>query len=171
MSKTDKMQADATKMAKKIAEELMAAQVKFFQDEMKKMQDEMSKMKKKLSKKVDDAISGKNDATIGENEANKDAASDIRAGEHAHGKGIYSNMSFDYRQLIKDSTLHTPSVNIGKPPHFDGTRCTDWSYKMKMHLIAARLWKVVDVGVMIPTDEIERYLWKKCTTSIKMHKP
>ena len=45
MSKTDKMQADAIEMAKKIAEELMAAQVKFFQDEMKKIQDEMSKMK------------------------------------------------------------------------------------------------------------------------------
>ena len=24
---------------------------------------------------------------------------------------------------------------------------------MKMHLIAARLWEVMDVGVMIPTDE------------------
>ena len=59
--------------------------------------------------------------------------------EHAHGKGIYSNMNFDYGQLIKGSPLYTPSINIGKPPHFDGTRYTDWSYKMKMHLIAARL--------------------------------
>ena len=106
---------------------------------MKKMQDEMSKMKEELSKKVDDAISGKNDATSGKNEANKDAASDIGADEHAHGKGIYSNMNFDYAQLIKGSPIHTPSINIGKPPHFDGTRYTDWSYKMKMHLIAARL--------------------------------
>ena len=96
MSDTKKMQADAIEMAKKKAKELMGAQVKFFQDEMKKMQDEMSKMKEELSKKVDDAISGKNDATSGKNEANKDAASDIGAGEHAHGKGIYSNMSFDY---------------------------------------------------------------------------
>ena len=39
------MQVVAAEMAKKIVEELMAAQVKFFQDEMKKMQDEMSKMK------------------------------------------------------------------------------------------------------------------------------
>ena len=85
----------------------------------------MSKMKKELSKKVDDAISGKNDATSGNNEANKDAASDVRASEHAHGKGIYSNMNFDYGQLIKGSSLHTPSINIGKPPHFDGTRYTD----------------------------------------------
>ena len=139
MSDTKKMQADATEMAKKIAEELIAAQVVFFQDEMKKMQDEMSRMKEELSKKVDDAISGKNDATSDKNEANKDAASDIGAGEHVHGKGIYSSMNFDYRQLIKGSPLHTPSINIGKPPHFDGTRYTDWSYKMKMHLIAARL--------------------------------
>ena len=145
MLESDKMQADAVEMAKKIAEELMAAQVKLFQDEMKKMQDEMSKMKKELSKKVDDAISGKND-TSDKNEASKDAASDIGAGEHARGKGIYSNMGFDYGQLIKGSTLLTPSVNIGKPPHFDGTRYTDWSYKMKMHLIAqnfGKLWMLV----------------------------
>ena len=113
----------------------------------------MSKMKEELIKKVDDTTSGKNDTTSGKNEASKDATSDIGASEHAHGKGIYSNMSFDYGQLIKGSTLHTPSVNIGKPPHFDGTRYTDWSYKMKMHLIAVRLWEVMDVGVMIPTDE------------------
>ena len=87
------------------------------------------------------------------NEANKDAASDIGASEHAHGKGIYSNMSFYYGQLIKGSPLHTPSINIGKPPHFDGTRYIDWSYKMKMHLIATRLWEVVKVGVMITIDE------------------
>ena len=49
----------------------------------------MSKMKEELSKKVEDAISGKNEAT-------KDNASDVGAGEHAHGKGIYSNMEFDY---------------------------------------------------------------------------
>ena len=40
------MQVVAAEMAKKIAEELMTTQVKFFQDEMKKMQDEMSKMRK-----------------------------------------------------------------------------------------------------------------------------
>ena len=38
-------------------------------------------MKEELSKKVDDAISGKNDTTSDKNEANKDAASDIGAGE------------------------------------------------------------------------------------------
>jgi hypothetical protein len=92
---------------------------------MKKMQDEMSKLKKELSKKVEDAISGKNEATSGKkvedaasgkNDANKDAASDVGADEHAQGKGIYSNMNFDYAQLIKGHPLHPPSVNIGKPP-------------------------------------------------------
>jgi len=62
---------------------------------MKKMQDEMSKMKEELSKKVDDAISGKNDTTSDKNEANKDVASDIGAGEHAHGKGIYFSCNAD----------------------------------------------------------------------------
>ena len=37
MSESNKMQAVAVEMAKKIAEELMSAQVKLFQDEMKKM--------------------------------------------------------------------------------------------------------------------------------------
>ena len=44
MSETDKMQVDATEMDKNIAGELKAAQVQFFQHEMKKMQDEMSKL-------------------------------------------------------------------------------------------------------------------------------
>ena len=90
---------NVTEMAKKIAEELMATQVKFFYDEIKKMQDKMSKMKEELSKKVDDAISGKNDATSGNNEANKDVASDVGAGEHTHEKGIYSNMNSMGRRL------------------------------------------------------------------------
>ena len=52
MSESEKMQAVAAEMAKKIAEELMSAQAKLFQDE----------------------ISGKND-TSDKNETNKDAAS------------------------------------------------------------------------------------------------
>ena len=84
MSETDKMQAVAVEMAKKIAKELMSAQVKLFQDEIKMMQDEMGKMNEELSKKVDDVISGKNDTTSGKNEASKDAASDIGASKHAH---------------------------------------------------------------------------------------
>ena len=125
----------------------MAEQTKFFQDEMKKMHDEMGKLKNELSKKVEDAISGKIDGA-------KDNASDVGAGnENAHGNGVYSSIGFDYGQLMKGPSMHFPTVNHGKPPHFDGTRYIDWAYKMKMHLISARLWEVVEVGVMIPTDE------------------
>ena len=88
MSDTEKMKVDATEIAKQIVKQLMAEQAKLFLEEMKKMQDEMSKMKEELSKKVKDAISGKNEAT-------KDNASDVGAGEHAHGKGMYSNMGFN----------------------------------------------------------------------------
>ena len=133
MLNIEKMLADATEMAKQIAKELMAEQAKLFQDEMKKMQDEMSKMKEELSKKVEDAISGKNDAT-------KDNANDVGAGnENAHGKGVYSSISFHYGQLMNGPSMHFPTINHGKPPYFDGTRYTDWSYKMKMHLIVVRL--------------------------------
>jgi ribosomal protein S17E len=147
MSETEKMQADATEFAKKIARELMAEQRKLFQEEMNKMKDEMSKMKDELSKKVENAISGKDDEA-------KDNASDIGAAQvNGLGKGIYLSTSFDYVQLIKGPPMHFPTINHGKPPHFDGTRYTDWAYKMKMHLIAARLWEVVEVGVFIPTNE------------------
>ena len=133
MSDTEKMQADAVEMAKQIAKKLMAEQAKLFQDEMKKMHDEMSKLKDELSKKVDDAISGKVDGA-------KDNASDVgAANDNVQGKGVYSSIGFDYGQLIKGPSMHFPTVNHGKPPHFDGTRYTDWPYKMKMFLIAARL--------------------------------
>ena len=133
MLNTEKMRADVEEMAKQIAKELMAQQTKFFQDEMKKMQDEMSKMKEELSKKVEDAISGKNEAT-------KDNASDVgAANDNVQGKGVYSSIGFDYGQLIKGPSMHFPTVNHGKPPHFDGTRYTDGAYKMKMFLIATRL--------------------------------
>jgi len=113
------------------------------------MQDEMSKIKEELSKKVEDVISG----TSKVNGA-KDNMSDARGDkEILHGRGVYSNTGFDYAQLTKSPTIHFPTINQGKPPHFDRTRYTDWAYKMKMHLIAARLWEIVDVGVLIPTDE------------------
>jgi len=76
------------------------------------MQDEISKMKEQLSKKVEDAVSGMNDGT-------KDTTSDVGWGEHAHGKGMYSNMGFDYGQLIKGPTLYSPSVNLMIPTDKD----------------------------------------------------
>ena len=62
----------------------------------------MSKMKEELSKKVEEAISGMNDAT-------KDNASDIGGDkENSHCKGIYSNTSFDYGQLINGPPCISP---------------------------------------------------------------
>ena len=99
------MQADVEEMANQIAKELIAQQTKFFQDEMKNMLDEMSKMKEELSKKVENAISGKNEAT-------KDNASDVGAGEHAHGKkciqtwdSIMDNSSKVQLYILLSSTL------------------------------------------------------------------
>ena len=149
MSETKKMKVEAAELAKQIARELMSEQTKFFQEEMKKMKDEMGKMKEELSKKVEDVISG-----TSKGNGAKDNMSDVGGDKKIlHGRGVYSNTGFDYAQLTKGPAVHFPTINQGKPPHFDRTRYTDWAYKMKMHLIAARLWEVVDVGVMISTDE------------------
>ena len=107
---------------------------------MKKMQDEMNKLKDELSKKVEDVISGKNDAT-------KDYASDVgAANDNVQGKGVYSSIGFDYGQLMKGPSMHFPTINHGKPPHFDGTRYTNWSYKMKCISLPqdfGKLWMLV----------------------------
>jgi len=60
----------------------------------------------------------------------------------------YNRASFDYDGSSKNPTL--PMINPGKPPPFDGVRCTDWAHTMKLHLIVARCWEVVDVGVDMP---------------------
>jgi hypothetical protein len=45
------------------------------------------------------------------------------------------------------------SVHLGKPPHFDGKDYPKWAYDMQMHLYGLHpsLWKIVVVGVTIPT--------------------
>jgi hypothetical protein len=44
-------------------------------------------------------------------------------------------------------------VHLGKPPHFDGKDYPKWAYGMQMHLYGLHpsLWKIVVVGVTIPT--------------------
>jgi galactokinase/mevalonate kinase-like predicted kinase len=108
MSETDKTQ----ELAKEIAKELVAAQAKLFQDEMRKMQDEMNKLKEELSKKVDDAISGKkvDEATSGKNENQNDGGSEIGVGEHGHQKGIYSSVNFDYSSKLHIHILHPSTL-------------------------------------------------------------
>jgi hypothetical protein len=45
-------------------------------------------------------------------------------------------------------------VHLGKPPHFDGKDYLKWAYDMQMHLYELHpcLWKIVCVGVTIPTE-------------------
>jgi galactokinase/mevalonate kinase-like predicted kinase len=108
MLETDKTQ----ELAKEIGKELVAAQAKLFQDEMRKMQDDMNKLKEELSKKVDDAISGKkvDEATSGKNENQNDGGSEIGAGEHGHQKGIYSSVNFDYSSELHIHILHPSTL-------------------------------------------------------------
>ena len=65
----------------------------------------------------------------------------------------YNKTGFDYSSSSKNPTL--PMINPGKPPPFDGIRYTDWAHRMKLHLIGARCWEVVDIGVNPPQDPNE----------------
>ena len=65
----------------------------------------------------------------------------------------YNKASFDYGGSSKSPTL--PMINPRRPPPFDGIRYTDWAHRMKLHLIAARCWEVVDIGVNPPQDPNE----------------
>jgi hypothetical protein len=46
------------------------------------------------------------------------------------------------------------SFHLGKPPHFDGKDYPKWAYDMQMHLYVLHpsFWKIVVVGVTIPTE-------------------
>jgi hypothetical protein len=50
------------------------------------------------------------------------------------------------------------SVHLGKPPHFDGKDYPKWAYDRKMHLYGLHLslWKIVVVGVTIPSTQRRR---------------
>jgi len=102
---------------------------------MKKMQEELDKMKELLSKR-----SHESDSEGGNEDASK-------------GSKTYNNTGFDYSSSSKNPTL--PMINLGKPPPFDGIRYTDWAHRMKLHLIAARCWEVVDIGVNPPQNSSE----------------
>jgi hypothetical protein len=99
---------------------------------MKKMQEELDKMKELLGKKNHES-----DSEGGDEDASKVSKS-------------YHKTGSDYSSSSKNSTL--PMINPGKPPPFDGIRYTDWTHRMKLHLIAARCWEVVDIGVNPPQN-------------------
>ena len=104
-------------------------------EQMKKMQEELDKMKELLSKR--------------NHESNSEGGNE----DASKGPKSYNNTGFDYSSSSKNPTL--PMINPGKPPPFDGIRYTDWAHRMKLHLIAARCWEVVDIGVNPPQDSSE----------------
>jgi len=61
----------------------------------------------------------------------------------------------DYDDKSASSSSQSSSVNLGKPPHFDGTWYSSWRHKMCMHLsgVNPALWKIMCVGVNIPNED------------------
>jgi hypothetical protein len=109
-------------------------------EQMNKVQEELTKLKEALSKKE-------------EGEASVIKVNEGEGGGEKTPKGG-SKIPFDYSQLSKSSSAHLPNINPGKPPQFDGIRYTDWAHRMKMHLIAARCWEPVEIGIrMLEEDE------------------
>jgi ribosomal protein L9 len=109
------------------------------QEQMNKMQEELDKMKEMLNKKSEDMASGVGKENEGEGGGDKTP------------KG-FARISYDYGQGSKGPNGQLPIVNLGKPPPFDGVRYNDWAHRMKLHLIAARCWEVVDIGVRMPEE-------------------
>jgi hypothetical protein len=109
------------------------------QEQMNKMQQELDKMKEMLNKKSEDMASGVGKENEGEGGGDKTP------------KG-FARISYDYGQGSKGPNGQLPIVNLDKPPPFDGVRYNDWAHRMKLHLIAARCWEVVDIGVRMPEE-------------------
>ena len=132
-------EVDGTKIAEKLAEQLLEKQAKQFVDQMSKMQKEIESLKQVLSNKGDTSNSG----TTSQGHKEKEKPNEGEDGEKSPRD--YTSASFDYNQMNK--ALQLPSVNLGKPPSFDGINYNDWAHKMKLHLIAARAWEIVEVGL------------------------
>jgi hypothetical protein len=67
----------------------------------------------------------------------------------------YYKVPHNYAQILgNNSNQKFYSVHLGKPPHFDGKDYPKWAYDMQMHLYGLHpsLWKIVVVGVSIPTE-------------------
>jgi hypothetical protein len=92
-----------------------------------------------VSKKIEDVASGGDGD--GEHEAMKTS------------KG-FARVPYEYSSYSK-SNAHLPTINPSKPPQFDGVRYTDWAHRMKMHLIAARCWEIVEVSVRASEEDGE----------------
>ena len=125
-------------LAGKLTDKLQEQQ----KEQMNKMQQELDKIKETLNKRLEDAAS----------EVEKDVESEVGGDKTPKG---YARVQYDYASSSKIPNAHLPIVNPGKPPSFDGIRYTDWAHRMKLHLIAAICWEVVDVGVRMPEEGSE----------------
>ena len=66
----------------------------------------------------------------------------------------FTKIPFNYEHL-NSSSFQGTSMNLGKPPHFDGMGYTSWRHKMRVHLIGVNLalWKIVCVGLNVPDED------------------
>jgi hypothetical protein len=65
----------------------------------------------------------------------------------------FTKTSFNYDRLSGSS--QSASINLGKPPHFDGMGYSSWRHSMHLYLIGIipNLWKIVCVGVNILKED------------------
>jgi hypothetical protein len=118
-----------------------------------KLQRKIEKLKKKLKEfKSLEVVSSSS------SNEDTDASSEEEVKYKKGGKGdkrLYNTTPFNYDNLPNSSTFI--SIPIGKPPHFDVTDYTKWSYSMMIHLILLSLsvWNIVCVGVDFPNKDEE----------------
>jgi hypothetical protein len=74
----------------------------------------------------------------------------VKVTKQGSGKS-FTKIPFNYDRL---SDSNNTSVNLGKPPHFDGTGYS-WKYSMRVYLIGLNptLWKIMCLGVNIPEED------------------
>jgi hypothetical protein len=118
-----------------------------------KLQRRIDKLKKKLKESKSREV-----ASSSSSNEETDASSEEEVKDKKGGKGdkrSYNTTPFNYDSLPSSSTF--TSIPIGKPPHFDGTNYTKWSYSMRMHLISLSpsVWNIVCVGIDFPSKDEE----------------
>jgi hypothetical protein len=98
-----------------------------------------------------------------------ESSSSPRNDDDEKRKPVNSNYLFDYSRIPFNSNAHLLSIQLGKPPHFDGEDYSFWSHKMRSHLfslhpIFRRLLKTECNLIVLTTP------FSLISKSIKMHK-
>jgi hypothetical protein len=70
-------------------------------------------------------------------------------------KLVNLNFSFDYSRIPFNSNAHLLSIQLGKPPHFDGEDYPFWSHKMRSHLFSLHpsIWEIVENGMFFDSTD------------------